>query len=238
MGASTSIANGEINPDELSKISENEKVTLKDVSMLIKAYNIKSDQDIATLDEKYQTLKAEGSHGFSLLQSLHTEAHDIAEANEPGAAFAAVVEQARERVRVLMRQVSQEKFTNFMVGLDGSDPSNNAYEVCVQELVKSRDGVIGFHCFDSTKTNAELDPSLKPEALREKFDIDLTVRSNKGRYRLLWVNKHGKRTDTFILQTVWFTVIIDIIIVSCVACILFVITCIFACSKYKYTKGE
>jgi len=199
MGASGSILDGE----QGATLSDEDKLNLTDVSTLLKAYNIKSSEDLTTVNEKYKDLKAKGSHGFELLKGLHQNMHEVGdEAGRPGEALAAVVDQARERVKVLMRQVSQESYVNFMVGLDGSKASNNAYEVCMEELIKSRDGIIGFHCFDSTKTDAELNEGFKPEALREKFDVDLTVRSNKGRYSLLWVNKHGEKTHNFILKTV------------------------------------
>lgn len=201
MGASSSVLDSEGGGDGL--ISEEDKLKLTDVSTLLKAYNIKNGEDLTAVNEKYQGLKAKGSHGFELLKGLHHEMHQIGDDNgRPGDALAAVVDQARERVKVLMRQVSQENYVNFMVGLDGSRASDNAYEVCMQELIKSRDGIIGLHCYDSTKTDAELKDCFKPEALRERFDVDLTVRSNKGRYKLLWVNKHGEPTHSFLLKTV------------------------------------
>jgi hypothetical protein len=69
--------------------------------------------------------------------------------------------------------------------------------------MKSRDGIIGLHCFDSTKNVDTLDPNLKPEALRMQYHVDLTMKTaGNNRFRLLWIDKEGDSTDMFILKTV------------------------------------
>jgi len=75
-------------------------------------------------------------------------------------------------------------------------------QVCIQELTSSKDGLIALHVFDSSKTDTELSPKLKPEALKQRFDIDLMTRSNKGRYKLMWMNKNGDKTKDFLLTKV------------------------------------
>jgi hypothetical protein len=130
--------------------------------------------------------------------------HKIAnkEGLEAADAMAEAVLKARERVRILMKQVAKENFVNYMVGFDGSRGSQMAYEVCVQELIKSKDGMIVAHVFDSTKKDDNLDAGYKPEALKEKIDLDLTARSNMGRYKLMWWNKRGEKTAPFMMNTV------------------------------------
>ena len=72
----------------------------------------------------------------------------------------------------------------------------------MQEIMHSRDGLIALHAFDSTKSDKDLKPSLKPDALKESYEIDLFSRSNAGRFHLLWVNKYGAETKDFLLKTV------------------------------------
>jgi hypothetical protein len=122
MGATSSLLDGKPDANELANLTEQQRTNLRDVGFLLDAYDIKTGQDLTALYERSTKKKAEVSHGFELINR-------VASRNKPGEDFANVVEEARSRVRVLMRQVSQEKFTNFMVGLDGSKPSNNAYEV-------------------------------------------------------------------------------------------------------------
>lgn len=198
MGASASV-------DGTVTFSDEDKQSLIDISSLLKAYHIKTSEDLIELNTKYEAMKAEGTHGLPLLKSLHNTMHDIGEKNETkdekttdsaAAAEAAVEvkdkatvgeeetstkegetstkeeeksfgEQAkaegnvgavqvarrgslmnmtneldafRERVKILMKQVAKENFLNFMVGIDGSEASNNAYEVVMEELCKSKDG--------------------------------------------------------------------------------------------------
>jgi hypothetical protein len=183
-----------------SGATEDQKLFLSELSDVLKAYHITSKTDLAILDAKYKNLKSSGVHGLALLQELHNIMHEIRHLKVDK--FRDSLFLARERVTVLMQQVVKENYVNFMVGLDGSRASNNAYEVCLTELVRSRDGIIGLHFFDSTKSNANLSQSFKPEPLKEKFNLDLTVRSNVGRFTLNWLDKKGQRTDTFVVKTV------------------------------------
>lgn len=78
-------------------------------------------------------------------------------------------------------------------------------QVCLQELTTSKDGLIALHVFDSTKVNPGLSPRLKPDALKERFEVDLMARSNMGRYKLMWMNKYGDTTKDFLLTKVTVT---------------------------------
>jgi hypothetical protein len=102
---------------------------LAEVAAILQAYNITSPEDMMRMDDKYNQLKAEGAHGFGLLQGLHAELRKLHAEKERRMSMADVVAQARERVNFLMRQVSDEAFSNFVVGVDGSKESNVAYEV-------------------------------------------------------------------------------------------------------------
>jgi NH3-dependent NAD+ synthetase len=202
MGAASSILIEGNAPKE--GITEEEKVALAEITNLLKAYNITTKEDIQAVNEKLNDLQAEGVHGLALLQEMHKAMHKIAnkEGLEAADAMAEAVLKARERVRILMKQVAKENFVNYMVGFDGSRGSQMAYEVCVQELIKSKDGMIVAHVFDSTKKDDNLDAGYKPESLKEKIDIDLTARSNMGRYKLMWWNKRGEKTAPFMMNTV------------------------------------
>mmetsp|Transcript_5288 Transcript_5288/g.6890 ORF Transcript_5288/g.6890 Transcript_5288/m.6890 type:complete len:402 (+) Transcript_5288:87-1292(+) len=202
MGASASVLiDGAASEDQ--NISEEERQTLESMSSVLKTYKITSKEDLELLKTKFSNMKAAGIHGLALLQGLHLAMHEIAHRVEtPQDRLANAVIMARQRVSILMKQVSFENYANFMIGIDGSRASNNAYEVCLTELVKSRDGLIGMHCYDSTKSDGNLSNQFKPEPLKKKFDVDLTARSNLGRYSLLWLDKKGQRTDQFVLKTV------------------------------------
>ena len=102
---------------------------LAEVGALLAAYQIESPEDLMRMDAKYHSLKATGAHGFGLLQGLHAELHNIHREKEGKMSLADVVAQARERVSLLMRQVTDESFNNFMCCVDGSPQSDVAYEV-------------------------------------------------------------------------------------------------------------
>jgi len=109
---------------------------------------------------------------------------------------------ARMRVVMLMRHVSVESWSNFLVGVDGSVPSKMAMEVCLQELMTSKDGLIALHCFDSFKETSGLDSRFKPEALKGEVEVQLLTRTGKGRHALKWVDKRGESTSTCVVRTV------------------------------------
>jgi len=88
------------------------------------------------------------------------------------------------------------KFALFIPGLAF------ASQVCLQELTSSKDGLIALHAYDSTKNDPQLNAKLKPEARKQRFDVDLMARSNKGRYKLMWMNKNGVKTKDFLLTKV------------------------------------
>jgi len=106
------------------------------------------------------------------------------------------------RAVTIMRRVSIESWSNFMVGIDGSAPSKMAMEVCLQELMTNKDGLIALHCFDSLKQNSGLDSRFKPEALKREVEEQLLTRTSKECQALNWVDKRGESTSTCVVRTV------------------------------------
>ena len=106
------------------------------------------------------------------------------------------------RAVTIMRRVSIESWSNFMVGIDGSAPSKMAMEVCLQELMTNKDGLIALHCFDSLKQNSGLDSRFKPEALKREVEEQLLTRTSKECQALNWVDKRGESTSNCVVRTV------------------------------------
>jgi hypothetical protein len=109
---------------------------------------------------------------------------------------------ARMRVINLMRVVSVEAWSNFMVGLDGSKSSKMAVEVCLEELMSSKDGVIALHCFDSTKQEGEEDPRFSSSVIQHDAEVTLMTRTGKGRHALKWVDKAGDSVCNTVVRVV------------------------------------
>jgi hypothetical protein len=100
------------------------------------------------------------------------------------------------------RAISLEASTNYIVAVDGSENSCSALEVCLQELMKSRDSICALHVFDSTKKSDHLASVHRPEALKESMGVKLMTRTNKDRFTLNWVDKKGETTKNYVLKVV------------------------------------
>jgi len=105
-----------------------------------------TDEDVRNMQEKYESLKAEGVTGKVILQQLCVDrkpeeikatpspnkpmgAEDEDEVQSPEMAL----EIARERVTILNRAIAAQSCCNFLVGADGAKPSELALEVHVFE---------------------------------------------------------------------------------------------------------
>jgi hypothetical protein len=109
---------------------------------------------------------------------------------------------ARERFSSLLRQISHEEgFANFCVSVDGSSGSDVAFET-VLSLMKSRDGLICLHAYDSTIVNPSLPDIYLPSALKEKYDLSLSSKLSRARWQLKWLDKKGMKTKSFLLKAV------------------------------------
>jgi hypothetical protein len=172
-----------------------------EIMALLQAYHITTKEDIIDLNTRYEALKAADVTGKELLLQMHRACVTIMNSHKKKFSLYEIVVRARERVAILMRQVSVEAFNNFMVGTDGSPEASNAMEVCMAELIKSKDGIIALHAFDSTKSDVAKPAHMRCEKLREATEVLLMSRTVK-RFSLNWVNMRGKPVDAFILKTV------------------------------------
>lgn len=110
---------------------------------------------------------------------------------------------ARKRVVNLIHMVTVEAWSKFLISIDGSEASDMAMAVCLEELMSSKDGVIALHCFDSTKKEDGLETRFMPEALKEEvYRVQQVANTGKGRYSLKWVDKMGESTSDTIVRTV------------------------------------
>jgi len=150
------------------------------------------------MEKRYNELKATGMQGPQILEKLGGEVEQL----KAEAAGLSALERARQRVSALTSIISREAAQNFLVAVDGSDSSNAAVEVCLRELMKSRDCISALHAFDSTKKYESLAESHKPEELREAISIKLMTRTSKDRHSLNWVDKKGQETKPFVLKVV------------------------------------
>lgn len=176
-----------------------------EVADILSQLQINSPADIARMKEKHKALRNNKAGGLSLLRALHDELTEIENEKKEGRDFLALVSGARMRVTILLKEQATCKqtstVTNFMVAVDGSSLSNVAYEVVIKELMSpDKDGLIALHVYDSQKVDKGLDPKLKPEALKERFEVDLMTRVRKN--RLLWKNKCNGSTCKILVKTV------------------------------------
>jgi hypothetical protein len=184
-----------------STVSESRECT-GEIADILAQLHINSPSDIARMKQKHKALLNTKAGGLTLLRALQAELTEIETEKKEGRDFLAVVSQARKRVTILMKEQAACKqapmVTNFMVAVDGSCSSNVAFEVVIKELMSpDKDGLIALHIYDTQKVHKGLDPRLKPEALKERFEVDLMTRVRKN--RLLWKNKcNGSTCDTLV----------------------------------------
>jgi len=153
------------------------------------------------VEARYSTLKSAGLKVPQIFAQIGREMESMKVTTEPPPQLTAI-ERARKRVAMLTKSISLKATTNYLVAVDGSGSSNTAVEVCLQELMKSRDCITALHVFDSTKVNVSLPAAMKPEALHEAVDVQLMTRMRKERYALNWVDKKGQETRPFLLKVV------------------------------------
>lgn len=164
-----------------------------------------TDEEVQELEAKYSALKAKGIKGAGLIEQICVAAQDIkiksaAEVEEDPAALA--LARARERVATLTRKVTSEAFSNFLVGTDGAKPSELALEVCLSELMKSKDSITVMHASDPTRD--DLGPNMRPQAVRERVEVRLLSTMSKSRYKLMWIEKEkNQKIKTCILHQVY-----------------------------------
>lgn len=107
---------------------------------------------------------------------------------------------ARARLSALNRAFSGggNSSLKFLVGVDGSEGSDVAFTVTLQELMRSRDSLHVLHAFDSTKKKSDLPESMKPGPLKEAVDNRLMALLAKRRYFLNWTDKKGENTVPYL----------------------------------------
>jgi len=166
-----------------------------------------SDDDILLLSEKYAELHAAGMDGVALLHRLNAAAIEINERKRT-AVISDKTEGSKkedhvEKVRkLLLKIVLEESFSNFFVGVDGSENSDLAFQVATQELMKSKDGVVLIHAFDSTVKRPDLPTALMPKELHERLHCMLVSTMSAKRFRMKWLDKAGSTTKNFIVKTI------------------------------------
>jgi hypothetical protein len=111
-----------------------------------------TDEDVRNMQEKYESLKAEGVTGKVILQQLCVDGkpEEITSTPSPNKANRTMVgaededemqfpemalEIARERVAILNRAIAAQSCCNFLVGADGAKPSELALEVFEQSTM-------------------------------------------------------------------------------------------------------
>ena len=107
---------------------------------------------------------------------------------------------ARARLATLNRAFAGggESSTKFLVAVDGSEGADMAFEVTLQDLMRSRDTIHILHAFDSTKSRADLPEAMKPRPLKEAVDNRLMAQLAKRRYFLTWTDKKGEKTTPYL----------------------------------------
>jgi hypothetical protein len=113
-----------------------------------------TDEDVRNMQEKYESLKAEGVTGKVILQQLCVDGkpEEITSTPSPNKANnrttvgaededemtqspEMALEIARERVAILNRAIAAQSCCNFLVGADGAKPSELALEVFEQSTM-------------------------------------------------------------------------------------------------------
>lgn len=85
--------------------------------------------------------------------------------------------------------------------MDGHDPSELAYAAAVA-MMKSRDGLIVLHVFDSSASDDEMPDALRPHRIKDRFDLDLSTSMSASRFQLKWLDKQGESLKSFLLKAV------------------------------------
>jgi hypothetical protein len=157
------------------------------------------------MEVAYEAAKAEGLEGWKMLNRMKiAEAAILADAAAAGEAADSLsigvvsdIVKARARLEKINHTFGMvgERAT-FLLGFDGSEGSDLAWSVCLEELMKSRDAMHIVHAFDSTKDSA------KAKALKESVEVKLMAHMAKSRYTLTWVDKAGKDTRAFMTTLV------------------------------------
>lgn len=105
----------------------------------------------------------------------------------------------------LLRQASgsitNQAHRHYLVATDGSANGDLAFQVGV-DLVKGKDKLSVMHVFDSTKKAEDLPSKYKPDALKERYEVELVGRLPAARWGLLWADKAGEPTKDFLVREV------------------------------------
>ena len=73
-----------------------------------------------------------------------------------------------------------ESVQNYFVGIDGSNESEDAFEVVISGLRRPQDKITAAHVHDTRKS--ELPYNMKPHYIKEVFSCKLMVLGDKGSY--------------------------------------------------------
>ena len=100
-----------------------------------------------------------------------------------------------------MYSLISKTFQRFVVGVDGSEISEQAMSACL-DLQKGKDMINVMHVFDSTKEAEDLDPKYKPDAVKLKFETEMVAKLPKSQYMFSWIDKGGAETADFLTAEV------------------------------------
>lgn len=94
------------------------------------------------------------------------------------------------------------KSLSFVCAVDGSDPSMMGFHLLTEGILQQkRDSCCEvLHVFDETKSDSDLRPSCRPDAIRSLVEARLASAVSQKRYGVKWLRKEGAKAGTHLCK--------------------------------------